>query len=68
MSTMLPNKHNMCPETIVALFIFSRSDVSEGRRLNYNTNDHTYEMWLMIICEFNMEQLIRIVQKNNLRM
>ena len=68
MSTMLPNKFNMRLETIGALFLFPRSDVSEGRRLNSDPNEHTYGMWRSILCEFNMEQLTRIVQKNNLRM
>ena len=50
------------------MFLFPRIHVSEVRRLNSDPNDHTYGMWKMIIHEFNMEQLIIIVQKNNLRM
>ena len=65
MSTMLPNKRNMCPETIGALFLFPRSDVSEGRRLASEPNEHIYGMWQMIRHESNMEQLIRNVWKNN---
>ena len=68
MITMLPNKRNMCLEAIGALFLFPRSDVSEGRRLNFYPNEHTYGMWRMILREFNIKQLIIIVQKNNLRM
>ena len=68
MSTMLLNKRNICLETIGALFLFPRSDVSEGRCITSDPNDHTYGMWRMIIREFNMEQLIRIFQKNNLCM
>ena len=65
---MLPNKRNMCPENIGSLFLFPCSDVSEGRRLTSDPNEHIYGMRRMILCEFNMEQLIRIFQKNNLRM
>ena len=68
MITMLPNERNMCLETIGALFLFPRSDVSEGRRFNSEPNEHTYGMGRMIIREFNMEDMNRIVQKNNLRM
>ena len=68
MSTMLTNKHNICLETIVDFFLFPRIDVSEGRRLTSEPNEHTYGMWRMILHEFNMKKLIRIVQNNNLRM
>ena len=62
---MLPNKRNMCLETIGDFSLFPRSDVSEGRRLTSDPNEHIYGMWQMILREFNMEQLIRTVQKNN---
>ena len=65
MSTILPNKRNMCLETIGDLFLFPCSDVSEGRRLSSEPNEHTHGMRRTILREFNMEQLIRIVQKNN---
>ena len=65
MITMLTNKRNMCPENIGSLFLFTCSDVSEGRRLTSDPNEHIYGMRRMILCEFNMEQLIRIVRKNN---
>ena len=65
MSTMLPNKRNMCLETIGDLFLFPCSNVSEGRRLTSDPNEHTYGMWQMILREFNMAQLIIIVQKKN---
>ena len=58
----------MCLETIGSLVLFPRSDVSEGRRLTFEHNEHIYGMWRMILREFNMEQLIIIVQNNNLRM
>ena len=66
MITMLSNKRNMCLETIGDLLLFPLSDVSEGRRFTSNQNEHTYGMWQMILREFNMEQLIRVFQKNNL--
>ena len=46
----------------------SRSEISKVRRLTSDTNEHTYGMWRMIICEFNMEYLIKRFQKNNLRL
>ena len=47
-------------ETIGDLFLFPRSDVSEGRRINFDPNKYTYGMCRMILREFNMEQLIII--------
>ena len=67
MITMLPNKRNMCLDTIGYLFLFPRSDVSYRRCLNSEPNEHTYGMWRMIFREFNMEHLIRFFQKNNFR-
>ena len=68
MSKILPKNRNMCLETIGALFLFTRSDVSEGRRITSDPNNHTYGMWQMIVFEFNMDQLTRIVQKKILCM
>ena len=68
MITMLPNNHNMYLETIGELLLFPRSDVSMVSCLNSDPNDYIYGMWRMILREFNMEQLIRIVQKNNFHM
>ena len=62
-STMMPNKRNMLLETIACLFLFPCRDVFQGQRLTSEANEHTYGLWRMILCEFNMEQLIRIVQK-----
>ena len=64
MSTMLSNKRNMCLETIEAFFLFTRSDLPEGKRLTSDPNEHIYGMWQMILCEFNMEQLIRNFKEN----
>ena len=60
---MMPNKCNMLLETIACLFLFPRRDVFQGQRLTSEANEHTYGLWRMILREFNMEQLIRIVQK-----
>ena len=68
MSTIPTNKRNMLLETIGALLLFPRGDFSEGRRITSEPNEHTYGIWQMIIREFNMEQLVRISQKNNLWM
>lgn len=53
----------MLLETIACLFLFPRQDVFQGQRLTSEANEHTYGLWRMILREFNMEQLIRIVQK-----
>ena len=68
MSTMLPNNCNMCLETVGDLLLYPRSDVSEGMCLTSEPNENIYGMWRMILREFNMEQLIRIFQNNNLRL
>ena len=60
---MMPNKRNMLLETVACLFLFTRKDVSQGQRLTSEANEHTFGIWRMILREFNMEQLIRIVQK-----
>ena len=59
----MPNKRNMLLETIACLFLFTRKDVSQGQRLTSEANEHTYGIWRMILREFNIEQLVRIVQK-----
>ena len=53
----------MLLETVACLFLFTRMDVSQGQRLTSEPNEHTYGIWRMILREFNMEQLVRIVQK-----
>ena len=60
---MMPNKRNMLLETVACLFLFTRNDVTQGQRLTSEPNEHTFGIWRMILREFNMEQLIRIVQK-----
>ncbi|KAL3790515.1 hypothetical protein HJC23_007664, partial [Cyclotella cryptica] len=42
-------------------------DVFQGHRLTSEANRHTYGLWRMILCELNMEQLIRIVQKATIK-
>ena len=59
---MMPHKHNMLLETVAFLFLFIRRDV-QGQRLTSQANEHTFGIWPMILREFNMEQLIHIVQK-----
>jgi hypothetical protein len=65
---MMTNKRNMVLETIGLLFLVTRSDVTQPRRLTSEANEHTYGCWRMVLREFNMEQLIRIVQKTSIRM
>lgn len=67
-STMLPNKRNMLLETIACLFLFPRDDVHRGGLLTDEANEHTYGMWRMMQREFNVEQCIRIVQKNIIKL
>ena len=57
----------MLLETVACLFLFSRDDVSQGQRLTSEANEHTYGMWCIILREFNMEQLIQIVQKAKIK-
>ena len=38
------------------------------RRLTSECNEHTYGFWRMILREFNVEQLIRIVDRSNIRL
>lgn len=66
-STMMPNKRNMLLETIGILFLVTRDDVMHPRRNTSECNEHTFGMWRTIRREFNMEQLVRIVQKSILR-
>ena len=53
----------MLLETVASLFLFTRKDVSQGQCLTSEANKHTFGIWRMILHEFNLEQLIRIVQK-----
>ena len=46
------------------IFLVPRDDVSQTRRLTEDGNEHFYVLWRMILREFNMEKLIRIVQKS----
>lgn len=65
--TMLPNKRNMLLETISLLFLVTRDDVSQPRRLTSEANEHTYGCWRMTQSDFNLEQLIGIVDKTKIR-
>jgi hypothetical protein len=53
----------MLLKTIACLFLFPRQNVFQGQRLTSKANEHTYGLWRMILCKFNIEQHIRIVQK-----
>ena len=65
--TMLPNKRNMLIETLSFMFLVSRSDVIQRRRLTSEPNEHTYGCWRVILPDFTIEQLIGIVDKNKIR-
>jgi len=64
---MMANKRNMVLETIGLLFLVARDDVLHPRRNSSECNEHTYGMWRTMAREFNMDQLIRIVQKSDIK-
>ena len=61
---MTTNNRNMLLETISFIFLVPRYDVSQTRRLTEEGKKHFYGLWRMILREFNVEKLIRIVQKS----
>ena len=65
---MLPVKRNMLLETVGLLFLIARDDVSLINLLTSESNEHTYGLWRMIRREFNVLQLIEIVQKSTLKL
>ena len=65
---MMANKRNMLLESIAILFLVTRSDVSHPRQTTSECNEHTYGFWQMLLKEFNMEQLIRIVEKADIKL
>ena len=67
-STMIANKRNMLLETFGVMFLVARRDVAQPRRTTSECNEHTYGMWRMMLREFNIEQLIRIVQKSMIKL
>jgi hypothetical protein len=64
---MIANKRNMVLETVGIMFLVAKKDVEHPRRTTSECNDHTYGMWRMMLWEFNVEQLIRIVQKSMIK-
>jgi len=65
---MFANKRNMLVESIGLLFLLPRSDVLHPRRLTSECNEHTYGFWRMMLREFNVEQIIRIIDRSNIRL
>ena len=63
----MTNKRNMMLETVGTVFLVTRYDVKHSRRCTSEGNEHHYGFWRMILQEFNMEQLIRIVMKTTIR-
>ena len=55
-------------ETAAVLFLVSRSYLLHTRRCTYDSNEHAYGMWRQILREFNMEQIVRISDKQRLKM
>jgi hypothetical protein len=66
---MMANKQNMLLETVGILFLISRDDVFHPRQNTSECNNHTFGMWRTMSSsrEFNMDQLICIVQKTNIK-
>jgi hypothetical protein len=62
-STMMINKRNLLLESVGMLFLVTRKDVSQPQRMTSDCNEHTFGMYRMMLREFNIEQLIRIVNK-----
>lgn len=65
---MLANKRNLLLETFGVMFLVARRDVAQPRRTMLECNEHTYGMWRMQLREFNIEQLIRIIQKSVIKL
>ena len=65
---MMTNKRNMTTETSGVMFIFSRSDVAQPMCCTSESNYHVYGMWRQILREFNIEQLVHIVDKQRVKM
>ena len=65
---MLANKRNMLLESVGLLFLLARSDVLHPHWLTSECNDHTYGFWRMMLRKFTMKQLIKIVDKSNIRL
>ncbi len=64
---MMINKRNMLLESIGMLFLVTRKDVSQPRRTTSECNEHTFWMYRMMLRDFNIEQLICIVNKCKIR-
>jgi hypothetical protein len=69
-NTMMANKRNMLLETVGILFLIARDDVFHPRQNTLECNEHTFGMWTTMSSsrEFNMDQLICIVQKANIKL
>ena len=55
-------------ETIGILFLVTRIDVSQPRRVTSEPNEHTIGAWRSVMNEFNIMQLIQLVDKTKIRM
>jgi hypothetical protein len=67
-STVIANKRNVLLETVPFIFLVTKDDVSQTRRLTGEENEHVHGLRRMVLQEFNMEQLIRIVQKSIIKL
>ena len=57
----------MMLETIGIIFLVTRHDASQPRRLTLEANEHTYSHWRNILREFNTKKLICIYDKTKVR-
>jgi hypothetical protein len=67
-SIMIANKRNIVLETVGFMFLVTRADVWLHMLLTSESNEHTCGGWRQLLREFNMEQLIRIVWKHNVKL
>ena len=65
---MMTNKRIFFLEKISFIFLVPIDDVSQTRRLTEEGNKNFYRLWRMILMEFIMERLIRIVQKSIIKL
>ena len=67
-STIMTNKRKLLLETVAFLFLLTRDNISQNRWITSECNKHYHGLWRMIQRVFNMEQLIRILQKSIIKL
>ena len=62
-NTMLTNKRNMLLESVGTIFLVTRSDVHNLRRVTSEANEHTFGGWRSVNREFDIAKLVGIEEK-----